>query len=456
MQGKPVQENKMGYMPVGKLLLSMALPMALSMLVQALYNIVDSMYVSQISEAALTAVTLAFPIQNFMIAVASGTAVGVNALLSRSLGQREFGEANRAALNGVFLAIVSMLAFVAFGLLGSRAFYLSQTADPVLIEYGTQYLTIVSAVSIGIFGEIMFERLLQSTGKTMFAMISQLVGAITNIILDPIMIFGLYGCPKMGVAGAAWATVIGQILAMALAIAFNLLHNHELTLKLKGFRPNLRTIKTIYAVGLPSILMMSIGSVMTYGLNKILIAFTPTAAAVFGVYFKLQSFVFMPVFGLNNGMVPIIAYNYGARNKARIVRTMFLSMVSATVLMVVGFTVFQVLTTQLLSLFNASEDMLAIGVPSLRIISYSFIFAGFCIVAGSVFQALGNGVYSLIVSITRQLVVLLPVAYLFSLTGILDAVWYAFPIAELFSLTLSILFLQRIYRQKIKPLDTPA
>ena len=454
-QGAP-QENKMGYMPVGKLLASMALPMALSMLVQALYNIVDSIFVAQISESALTAVSLAFPLQNFMIAMASGTAVGVNALLSRSLGCKDFEEANRAAENGLFLSLISMLCFVVFGLVGSRAFFAGQTSDLAIVDAGETYLFYVTVFSFGIFFEIMLERLLQSTGRTLYAMISQLCGAVTNIILDPILIFGLIGFPQMGVAGAAIATVIGQILAMCLALIFNLRKNPEIRLNLRKFRPQGRTIKTIYSVGVPSILMMSIGSVMTYGMNQILLAFTSTAAAVFGVYFKLQSFIFMPVFGLNNGMVPIIAYNYGARSKERILKTIKLSMIAATCLMLIGFAAFQLAPQVMLGLFNPSPDLITIGVPALRIISISFIFAGFCIIAGSVFQALGNGVYSLIVSVARQLVVLLPVAYLFSLTGNLDMVWLSFPIAEIASLVLSIVLLRRIYRQKIAPLALSA
>ena len=446
------QENKMGTMPVGRLLATMGLPMALSMLVQALYNVVDSYFVSQLSEEALTAVSLAFPMQNFMIAVASGTAVGVNALLSRSLGCKDLPEAQRSAHNGLFLSLLGTALFLLFGLFFSRAFFETQTAIAAIVDGGEQYLRIVTVFSFGIFFEIMLERLLQSTGRTIYSMISQMVGAITNIILDPIMIFGLLGFPMMGVAGAAAATVIGQILAMLVALYFNLRKNVELPLSLKRIRPNGRTLLTILGVGLPSILMMSIGSVMTYGMNQILLAFTSTAAAVFGVYFKLQSFIFMPVFGLNNAMVPIIAYNYGARKTDRIRKTMILSMIAASCLMVVGFTLFQTIPHVFMNIFEASEEMLSIGVTALRTISYSFIFAGVCIIAGSVFQALGNGVYSLIVSVARQLVVLLPVAYLFSLTGQLDKVWLAFPIAEIVSVCISLALLRRIFQKKIAPL----
>ena len=322
----PAGENKMGVMPVNRLLITMALPMMISMLVQALYNIVDSMFVSMISENALTAVSLAFPVQNLMIAIATGTGVGINALLSKSLGEKNFTEANRAANNGVFLAVLSSLAFVIFGLFFTRFFFETQTNIGEIVDYGTQYLAICSVVSFGIFGQITFERLLQATGKTLLTMCTQTTGAIINLILDPIMIFGLFGFPKMGVAGAAAATVIGQVVAMLFACILNLRKNHELTLKLRGFRPNGGTIRRIYAVGVPSIIMASITSVMTFGMNKILLAFTSTATAVFGVYFKLQSFIFMPVMGLNNGMVPIIAYNYGAQKKDRLVKTIKLSM----------------------------------------------------------------------------------------------------------------------------------
>lgn len=449
----PAGENKMGVMPVNRLLITMALPMMISMLVQALYNIVDSMFVSMISENALTAVSLAFPVQNLMIAIATGTGVGINALLSKSLGEKNFTEANRAANNGVFLAVLSSLAFVIFGLFFTHFFFETQTNIGEIVDYGTQYLAICSVVSFGIFGQITFERLLQATGKTLLTMCTQTTGAIINLILDPIMIFGLFGFPKMGVAGAAAATVIGQVVAMLFACILNLRKNHELTLKLRGFRPNGGTIRRIYAVGVPSIIMASITSVMTFGMNKILLAFTSTATAVFGVYFKLQSFIFMPVMGLNNGMVPIIAYNYGAQKKDRLVKTIKLSMLYAVGLMILGFLVFQLFPGALLSIFNASPDMLAIGTVALRIISLSFLFAGFCIISLSVFQALGNAVLSLIVSVARQLVVLLPAAYLLSLTGNLDAIWWSFPIAEIASVLFSAAFLRRIYHQKILPIS---
>ena len=447
---KKIQENKMGVMPVNKLLLNMSLPMMISMLVQALYNIVDSIFVSRINESALTAVSLAFPIQTLMIALGGGTCVGVNALLSKSLGERNFEKANKTADNGVFLAVLNFVIFFLIGIFLTGPFYLSQTKDAQIYEYGKQYLTIVCCFSFGIYMQFIFERLLQSTGKTFYTMITQGVGAIINIVLDPIFIFGYLGMPRMGVAGAAIATVIGQIVAAILAIIINLKKNTEIQLSFREFRPDSKIIGQIYQVGIPSIIMQSIGSIMTYGMNQILLAFTATAATVFGVYFKLQSFIFMPIFGLNNGMVPIVAYNYGAGQKDRLMKTVKLSVVYAIALMLIGVLVFQTFPDKLLLLFEASETMLEIGVPALRIISIHFLLAGFCIVMTSLFQALGNGVYSMIISIARQLAVLLPSAYLLSLTGTVKNVWWAFPIAESVSFALSIFFFLRIYNKIIK------
>lgn len=446
-------ENKMGVMPVPKLLFQMSLPIMLSMLVQALYNVVDSIFVARINENALTAVSLAFPMQNLMIAIAVGTGVGVNALLSRSLGGKDFGTANETAKNGIFLAFISCIVYALLGCLLAEPFFKFQTDDPQLIAYGTQYLRIVCGLCLGVFTQVMFERLLQSTGLTFYTMLSQGLGAIINIIFDPILIFGLFGFPKMGVTGAAAATVFGQLCGMLLSLFFNIRFNKELNLNMKGFRPNGRIIKTIYSVGVPSIIMQAIGSVMTFGMNKILIQFTATATAVFGVYFKLQSFIFMPIFGLNNGMVPIVAYNYGARRKQRMIQTIRLSIITAVLIMLVGLALFMLLPQQLLGMFNASEDMLAIGIPALRTICLSFIFAGFCIIVGSVFQALGNGVYSLIISVCRQLLVILPVAALLAKVGGLHAVWWAIPIAEIVSVLMSSFFFRKIYREKIAPLE---
>ena len=453
MQGTQLRENKMGYMPINKLLLSMAVPMMISMLVQALYNVVDSVFVSYVGEDALTAVSLAFPIQNLMISIAVGTSVGVNALLSKSLGEKRQDAANRAADNGLFLALLSTVAFMLFGAFCSGPFFASQTKDPQILRYGTEYLSVVCVFCFGMFFQVMLDKILISTGKTMLTMFTQGLGAIFNIIFDPLFIFGIGPFPKMGVTGAAVATVLGQIAAMALSLFFNLKKNPEVQLTLRGFRPHLPTIQRIYAVGVPSILMSSIGSVMTLAINNILMAFSSTATAVFGVYFKLQSFVFMPVFGLNNGMVPIISYNYGARNKARVYATFRYAVIYATTIMLVGLAIFQLLPNQLLNIFNASDEMLRIGDVALRVISPSFLFAGAAIVASSMFQALGNGVFSLIVSVGRQLVVLVPVAYLLSLTGRLELVWWAFPIAEIASVLLSLLFLRRIFRTVIDPME---
>ena len=438
----------MGVMPIDKLLITMSLPMMISMLVQALYNIVDSIFVSHINEYALRAVSLAFPIQSLMIAVAVGTAVGINAFLSRTLGEKEFEKANAIAVNGIFIELISYIVFALIGIFASRPFFSSQTAIPEVRDYGTTYLTVCCVAGIGIFMQTVFERLLQSTGKTFYAMITQGAGAIINLILDPILIFGLFGFPKMGVAGAAAATVIGQIVAACMAVFFNLKVNKELHVSFIGFRPDGKLIGQIYKVGIPSIVMQAIGSVMTYGMNLILEAFG-AAQTVFGVYFKLQSFIFMPVFGLNNGMVPIIAYNYGADKRERVVKTMKSSIRYAVGIMLMGLLVMEVIPARLIGLFNATPELLEIGVPALRIICLSFCFAGYCIVVGSVFQALGNGVYSMIVSIARQLCVLLPVAYLLSLSGNVNLIWWSFPIAELVSVGMSTFFLRRIYKKVI-------
>lgn len=442
------QENKMGVMPIDKLLLSMSLPMMISMLVQALYNIVDSIFVSQINEYALRAVSLAFPIQSLMIAVAVGTAVGINAFLSKTLGEKNFEKANIIARNGIFIELLSFVVFAMIGIFFSKPFFASQTEILEVQEYGVTYLTICCTASIGIFMQTTFERLLQSTGKTFYTMITQGTGAVINLILDPILIFGYFGMPKMGVAGAAAATVIGQIIAALMAIYFNHRFNHEIHVTFKKFRPDGNLILHIYKVGAPSIVVQAIGSVMTYGMNLILASFG-AAQTVFGVYFKLQSFVFMPVFGLNNGMVPIIAYNYGAGHRDRVVNTMKSSIKFGVGIMLVGLVIMELFPAQLIGLFNATPELLEIGVPALRIICLSFAFAGFCIVVGSVFQALGNGIYSMVVSIARQLCVLLPVAKLLSLSGNVHLIWWSFPIAELASVALSAFFLMKIYKKII-------
>lgn len=441
-----IQENKMGTMPVNKLLISMSLPMIISMLVQAMYNIVDSVFVAQISENALTAVSLAFPLQNLMIAFAGGTAVGVNALLSRSLGEKNQDHVNQTAVNSVFIFLVTAVIFMIAGLTLSNLFFNVQTTNTEIVNAGTQYSMIVVGCSIGLFCQFLFERLLQATGRTLFTMVTQGLGAIINIILDPIFIFGLCGFPKMGVAGAALATITGQIIACLLALFFNLKFNHDIHFKFKRFRPNAHIVKQIYSVGIPSIIMQSIGSVMTFGMNTILITFSTTATAVFGVYFKLQSFVFMPVFGLNNGMIPIIAYNLGAKQKKRMFDTIKLAMIYATGMMIIGVIFFETIPQTLLGFFNASEAMIKIGTPALRIIAIHFIFAGFSIVCSATFQAVGKGTYSLITSLIRQLLVLLPCAYVLSLTGNLDLIWLCFPIAEIFSAVTSFILMKRTRR----------
>lgn len=442
MPEETLRENKMGTMPENKLLLSMAVPMMISMLVQALYNIVDSIFVSRICEDALTAVSMAFPWQNIVIAIAVGFGVGINALLSRALGQKNAERVNQVAVNGLLLAGLSYLLVLVAGLIGIRAYMRTQTDIETIVNYGITYLNICILCSFGVFVEITFERFLQATGRTVYSMITQLTGAITNIILDPILIFGLLGFPKLGIAGAAWATVIGQCVGAVVAVTLNHFKNPEVHLRLRHIRPNGRLMGEITAISIPSIIMSCISSLTCFVMNMILIAYSSTAVAVFGVYFKLQSFVFMPVFGLNNGMVPIIAYNYGAQKPERIHKTIRLGMVYAVAIMVVGLLVFQLIPKELLLMFDASDAMLGIGAPALRIMSLAFVFAGVGIASSSACQAFGYSVYSMLISIARQIVVLIPAAYLLSLTGVLRSIWFAFPIAEIVSLFLSLFFLR--------------
>lgn len=439
------KENKMGTMPVGKLLITMAVPMILSMLVQALYNIVDSIFVSRISQDALSAVSLAFSLQNLMIAVGAGTGVGINAFLSKSLGEKDFKMANKVANHTVYLWGISYAIFLIIGLTLTGAYFKSQTSDAAIIQYGVDYMSIILCYSFGLFGQMFCERLLTSTGRTVLSMAIQMTGAIINIILDPIMIFGLLGVPAMGVKGAAIATCIGQNIAFIIGIILNLKCNKDIELHPKYMKPEGYIFKRVYKVGIPSIVMGSIGSVMIYGLNKILIGFTKTAVAVFGSYFKLQSFIFMPIFGLNNGVIPIIAYNFGAKNRERIMRSVKLALMFAVSYMCLGFIAFETIPQVLLSLFksnNPAENaaLIELGVPALRIIATHFLLAGFCIVIGSTFQALGKATFSMIVSLMRQLVVLLPAAYFLSLSGTLSNVWFAFPIAECMSLAVTLFF----------------
>ena len=444
-------ENKMGVMPEGRLLINMSLPMMVSMLVQAMYNIVDSIFVSRISEDALTAVSLAFPLQSLMIAIAAGTGVGVNALISRGLGEKNRERVNKVAANGLFVYALSYIVVAIIGVVAVRPFYAMQTGagQENIMELGVQYLSVVLIFSFGIFSQFIFERMLQATGRTFLTMISQTIGAIINIILDPILIFGLFGMPKMGITGAAVATVLGQIIAAGVACIYNIKKNTDIDIVIKGFRPDGRIIGDIYKIGIPSIIMQSIGSIMTTGMNLILMGISSTAAAVFGVYFKLQSFFFMPVFGLNNGLIPIISYNYGARNKKRMMTTLKYGYIIAFLLTALGFIAFMLVPDRLLLLFDASKDMLMIGVPALRTIAWHYLIAWFCIVSGTFFQAVGNAMYSLYVSVARQLVVLLPAAYILAKIGGLSLIWWCFPIAEVMSLMASVLFLKLTMKNKV-------
>lgn len=447
------QENKMGTMPIGKLLLNMSAPMMVSMLVQALYNIVDSIFVAMIEEDALTAVSLAFPIQNLMIAFAMGTAVGVNALVSRHLGEKNFERANRVAVNGIWLALFTAIVFCIGISLTTDGFFHMLTDDAQIISYGTTYLHIIGWLCFGVFFQVVFEKLLQATGKTFFSMITQIVGAVINVILDPMLIFGIGPFPELGVAGAAVATIFGQTAGTLLAIYFNIHFNKELHLDMKKYRLSGEIIGHIYSIGAPSIVMVAIGSLMNFGLNKILLWVSgSTAAAVFGVYFKLQSFIFMPIFGLNNGMIPIVAYNYGARRPERIKRTIFLAGRAAVIIMAIGMGLFWAFPRFFLGLFSASDNMMAMGTVALRIISIHFMIAGVSIICSASLQALGHGFFSMITSIVRQLVVLLPAAFLLAYFGGLNAVWWAFPISEIFSLTLAFNFLRFVMKRDIDPL----
>lgn len=443
-----IQENKMGVMPVPKLLFNMAIPMVVSMLMQALYNIVDSAFVGMYSTHALEAVSIAFPIQNLMIAFATGTGVGINALLSRHLGEKKFEAVDTTANTGLFLAICSYIFFAILGLTIVRPFFSMQSDIAEVVNYGEEYLTVILLCGFGIFGEITNERLLQATGRTVYSMITQGTGAVLNIILDPIMIFGYCGMPALGVKGAAIATVIGQCVAFILALIFNIKVNKEVNIRIsKIFKPQLQEIIKIYEIGIPSIIMTSITSFLTVGMNLILKKFSEDAITVFGVYFKLNSFVFMPVFGLNNGMVPILSYNYGAKKHDRIIKTVRLGMSCAVIYMLAGLAVFEIMPDKLLMIFSASENVMNIGVTALRIIALSFIFAGIGIVSSTVFQSIGNPLHSLLISVLRQLVIILPVAYLLSLTGSVSNVWWSYPIAEVASFILSVFFLRKTFKK---------
>ena len=456
-QTSPVmeRENIMGTMEINPLLVKLSVPMMISMLVQALYNVVDSVFVSWVSEEALTAVSLAFSLQNMMIAVGVGTGVGVNAMLSKSLGEKNQKRANATAENGIFLSACSFLVFLVIGLTCIKPYFYAQTSDDAIALQGIRYLSVCCIFSLGLFTQTMGEKLLAATGRTQLSMISQLVGAVVNIILDPIFIFGYCGEALSGTTGAAVATVIGQFCGAGMTLYFNTRKNPDIQLDFKGFRPSAKAIGRIYTVGLPSIAMQCVGSLMTFGMNLILMAFSSTAVAVFGVYFKLQSFVFMPIFGLNNGMVPIISYNYGARRPERVRKTIRLAVCYAEGIMVLGFCIFEFFPGQVLGLFSASQAMLTIGIPAMRIICLHFLLAGTSIVLSSVFQVLGNGLFSLIVSVCRQLFVLLPTAWLLAQTGNVNNVWWAFLIAEIVSVLMSLAFYAHINKTIIVPLCGP-
>ena len=428
----------------------MSVPIMISMLVQALYNIVDSYFVAQLPEhnQAITALTLAFPAQNLMIAVAVGTGVGMSALLSRALGEKRQGRANTIGMQGILISFICFVLFAILGAVASKPFIAFQTTNSLIVDFGTQYLSICCVFSLGIFMQVTMERLLQSTGRTMLSMVTQGVGALTNIVLDPILIFGLLGFPAMGVTGAAIATVIGQWVAALVGLLFNLKYNKELSLQFKKIKPNFQIIKQILFIGVPSIVMSSIGSIMTFSMNKILEPFeTEQAVAVFGIYFKLQSFVFMPVFGLNNGMVPIIAYNLGAKKRSRMIKTLKLSAMYATGIMLVGLLVLQTVPGFILELFNAEGAMLQTGIDAFRIISLCFVFAGVSIIICSMCQAVGSSIYSMFVSIGRQLVILIPAAWLLAKTGSAVTVFWAFPIAEFVALFLCLFFLRKVLKR---------
>ena len=447
------KENKMGTMPVGKLLVSMAAPMVASMLFQALYNIVDSIYVSRVSQDALNSVSLSFPMQMILIGVATGTGVGMNALISRALGAKDKEKADTIANTGIFLFILSAIAFLFLGLVFPETFFRMQTENVRILKYGTDYLTVILTCSFGLLAQMSGERILQSTGKTNLSMITQITGAVINMILDPIMIFGLFGFPRLEVLGAAVATIIGQSIAAIMAYIFCITKNKEVSLNIRKIRPNGPIIKEIYRIGLPSILMQCMGSVMNFGLNKILIGFTEAATAAFGAYYKIQSFIFFPIFGLNNALTPLVSYNFGARKPDRVRAIIKLGVTISVSIMVLGFIVFETIPGVLLSLFNPSEEMLQVGSTAFRIIACSFPVAGFCIIAGAACQALGEPRCMLMTALCRQLVVLLPVAYLLSLTGRLELVWFSFLIAEVVSLCISVYYLRKTYKTALRPLE---
>ena len=447
-------QNKMGYMPITKLLITMSLPMMFSMLIQALYNIVDSMYVNMLSTQAFDALAIAYPVQNLMIGVATGTAVGTNALVARSLGAGDRKKASNTAMHGVLLALFGFSLFCCFGIFGVKPYYglYEGKVTPDTLTYGIEYLRIICIFSFGTYIHIIFERIMQSTGRTIFTLFTQGIGAIINIILDPIMIFGYYGCPAMGVSGAAYATVISQIISAVISIVLNKIFNHDLDIRFSNFKFDIKTVGGIYAIGVPSMIMVGIGSFMNFFMNQILSSLTQTGITVFGAYYKVQNFIFMPVFGLNNSIIPIVSYNYGANNRTRMMKTIKTGIILAVCIMLVGLLAMQIFPDKILSIFETDTspaDLYTIGIPAFRIISLCFVFAAICIVIGSIFQALGRSIFSMFVSIARQLLILVPLAYIFSLSGNIDLVWWAFPAAELMSLVASMFFFRIIYKQQI-------
>jgi len=447
----PLLVNKMAVQSEGKLLFGMGAPLALSMLIQALYNIVDSIFVSYLGENALTAVSLSYPIFMLMISVAVGTGVGINSLISRRLGAKRHEEAEHAAGNGLVLMFISMLAFVLFGFFGARPFMQAYTSNPETLEYGVTYLSIITTCSIGLFMQIYCERIMQSQGKNFYVMLVQISGALFNIIFDPILIFGLLGFPKLGMAGAVIATVGGQILATLLSLILIFSKKNEVRLRAKHLRLNLPVVRDIYAVGIPTIILQALGTVMTLALNGILIAYTETAVAVFGVYFRVQSIALMPLFGMTNASMSIIAFNYGAQNRKRVMRTWKLALITGAIMMLIMTLAFVLLPDQILSLFQATDEMLRIGHAALTIIPIGLVISSISIVCSVMFQAIGKGAYSMFLSLARQLVVLVPVAWLLSkLFHEVTAVWWAFPIAEVFTIVLALMMFRKIYKERIR------
>lgn len=452
-QAEKVPTNKMGTEPVLKLIITMSLPAMFSMLVQGMYNIVDSMFVARVGNDAFTAISLALPIQMLMIAFSVGTGIGLNSLISRRLGAGKQEDADNAATHGIFLGLVTGLTFAIIGLIAIKPFFGMFTSDEAIYTMGCQYGFVVTFFSMGSFLEVYTEKIIQSTGNMLYPMVMQLIGAITNLILDPIMIFGLFGFPKLGVRGAAIATVTGQIIAMifGLYILFN--RNHGVNIHFKNFRPKLDIIKEIYKVGFPSIVMQSISSFLITALNGILINFSASAVNVLGIYYKVQSFIFMPLFGLCQGLMPIMGYNFGARNKKRLLDALKYGLTIAIAIMSLGTAVFMIFPSQLLAIFNANEEVLALGIPALRIVSLCFIGASVGIILSNTYQSVGNGLYSLIVSILRQAVIILPFAFIMSKFWGVTAVWMSFPVSEYIATSVSIVLMVRVYRTKIKDLD---